>query len=478
MTIKFALPTGDPRAAVGEMLAAAGVATSGYEPSSRVLRTVQDQGGITLRVFREKDIPIQVASGSYDLGICNDLWLTELQVRFPMQRLVRIGGLPGPSTEVWLAAAPGAGLDEGALPATAGLTGARIASELPNLADLLAVHLRLPGYSLLPLYGSAEAYPPEDADLVVMAAASREAVVAKGLVPLWRLFRGGLALVANADALAGRPLGPVLANLAPLLSADRPDLALPRPAGQAALQRLSRDPGVVRLAVPDGHAQRHAPAALAAAGLVFEGYEEKSAVRRPKSGVDGLEVKVVRPQDMPQLVAMGLFDLAISGRDLLFEHVCKFPASPVEMVADTGRNWYRIGPVVDAGFPADTTAEAVALWNGLGRPVRIASEFPATAERFALDHNIRSATIIPVAGASEGFVPEDADLLIEGSETGSSIRANGLKMLDTYMESTSCVLARTEPVTTRTTLLADLVERLRASVPAADAGAPAPGRLL
>lgn len=464
MSVKFALPTGDPRASVGEMLAAAGVATNGYEPSSRVLRTVHEDSGLTLRVFREKDIPIQVASGSYDLGICNDLWLTELQVRFPLQRLVRIGALPGPSTEVWLAASPGSGLAEGSLPAASSLTGVRIASELPNLADLLAVQMRLPGYSLLPLFGSAEAYPPEDADLVVMAANSEEVVRTRGLVPLWRLFRGGLALIANADALAQRPLAGLLAGLGPVLSGGRPELALPRVSGDATLRRSHRDSSLVRLAVPDGHAQRHAPAALAVAGLAFEGYDEKSAVRRPTSGIAGLEVKVVRPQDMPQLVAMGLFDLAISGRDLLFEHLCKFPSSPVEMVADTGRNWYRIGPVVDAAFPADTTTDALAIWDNLDRPVRIASEFPATAERFALDHNLRSATIIPVAGASEGFVPEDADLLIEGSETGSSIRANGLKMLDTYMESTSCVIARRDPVTANTALLADLVGRLRASV--------------
>lgn len=464
MSLKFALPTGDPRAAVGEMLAGAGITTTGYEPSSRVLRSVIEDEGLTLRVFREKDIPVQVALGNYHLGICNDVWLSELQVRFPLQRIVRIGALPGPLGDVWVAAAPESGLPAGSVPMGAPLVGARIASELPNLADLMAAHLRIPRYSLLQLYGSAEAYPPEDADLVVMAAASAEEIAHKGLVPLWRLFRGGLALIGNADALATRPLGRVLAALAPLLTADTPDLALPHPGmGPVPLRRV-RDTSVVRMAVPDGHAQRHTPACLAEAGLVFDGYDEKAFVRRPQSNVPGLEVKVVRPQDMPQLVAMGMFDIAISGRDLLHEHVSKFPASPVEMAVDLGRNRYRIGPVVAQDFPADTTPEAVRIWNSLGRPVRIASEFPATAERFAREFHLQYTTIIPVAGASEGFVPEDADFLVEGTETGTSIRANGLKMLDPFMESTNCVLVRREPVTERTGLLADLVNRLRASV--------------
>jgi ATP phosphoribosyltransferase len=134
------------------------------------------------------------------------------------------------------------------------------------------------------------------------------------------------------------------------------------------------------------------------------------------------------------------------------------------MAVDLGRNRYRIGPVVEDAFPAATTPEAVAIWQRLGRPVRIASEFPATAEQFARDNHLAHTAIIPIAGASEGFVPEDADFLIEGTETGTSLRANGLKMLDAFMDSTNCVIWRKPPVTRRVDLLRDLVQRLRASV--------------
>jgi len=463
MTIKLALPAGDVRPLVGELLAGAGITTTGYEPASRQLRSVLDEDGLTLRVFREKDIPIQVALGNYDIGITSDVWLSELQVRFPLQRILRIGTLPGPRTEVWLAAAPGSGLTPGSLPSPSLLEGARIASELPNLSDVAAVHMRLPRYRLLPVQGSADAYPPDDAEFAVLSVSSAARVEARGLVPLHRLFSGGLALLANADSLRMKPLGKLLAKLAPLLSGDPPVVDMPRPGTGANFHRQERSLDVVRLAVPDGHAQRHTPAALLAGGLKFGGYDEKAFVRRPTSGIDGLEVKVVRPQDMPQMVAMGMFDIAVSGVDILHEHVCKFPSSLVQMQVDLGRNRYWIGPVVDAAFPAETTAEAVPIWNALGRPVRIASEFPATAERFAHDHQIHHTAIIPVAGASEGFVPEDADFLVEGTETGATIRANGLKMLDPFMESTACVITRRGPVTRRTALLADLVERFEIS---------------
>src|SRR5690606_14618652 len=113
-----------------------------------------------IRIFREKDIPIQVAMGNYDLGICGDTWIEEMQVRFPLQQITRLGSLPGPRNEVWLAASPASGLEEGAVPAGQEIAGARIVSEFPNLADLLAVHLRIPAYRLIAVSGSADAYPP------------------------------------------------------------------------------------------------------------------------------------------------------------------------------------------------------------------------------------------------------------------------------------------------------------------------------
>src|SRR5206468_11710092 len=73
----------------------------------------------------------------------------------------------------------------------------------------------------------------------------------------------------------------------------------------------------LRLALPDGHAQAHTIAALMSAGVRVFGYEDGTVVRRPQIDIDGVEVKVIRPQDMPQQVAIGHFDLAITGRDWL-----------------------------------------------------------------------------------------------------------------------------------------------------------------
>lgn len=462
MTVKLALPTGDARAAVAALLEEAGLPANGYGENSRVLRAHLQEHGVAVRVFRERDIPVQVALGNYDLGVCSAVWVLEESIRFPRQGLRVLGALPGPEQEVWLAAAPLSELEPGVLPAPE--PGLRLVSELPNVADAVAVRLRWPAYRLFALYGSAEAYPPEDADLAVLAVHDAAEVERAGLVPLLRLASSPLVLVGNRRALAGRDLSAVLGALHRFLRRPPEGLAIARSTRERRMRRCERSRSVVRLALPDGHAQRHTFEALRDAGIAFTGYGERSFVRRPDSGVPGLEVKVVRPQDMPAFVARGAFDVAVTGVDWLRDHLARFPSSPVRMAVDLGRSRYRIGPVVDQAFPADTTAEALQHWWSLGRPVRIASEYPALAEDFARRHHLAAAVIMPINGASEGFVPEDADILIEGSETGTSIRANGLKMLDPFLESTNCVVVRDPPATERTALLSWLLDRLRAGV--------------
>ena len=230
MTVKIAVPTGDSRQSVAALIESVGIAAEGYGPGSRVMRSEVREQGLVLRVFRERDIPVQVALGNYDIGICGDVWLAEFEARFPVREVVRLGSLPGPRTQVWLGAAPSSGLEPGSLPPGSAVPGARIASELPNLADLLALHMRLPGYRLMPVYGAAEAYPPEDAEFALLPAGRAQDVESLGLIPLHRLLDGGLALVANAAALGTRDLGAILSRLLPLLTSGRPGLVFPEAA--------------------------------------------------------------------------------------------------------------------------------------------------------------------------------------------------------------------------------------------------------
>ncbi len=441
--IKLALPAGDLRAPLANLLSAAGLHVQGYGEGSRAYRlSVGGRPDVAVRVFREKDIPIQVALGNYDLGICSLAWVREIQARFPGQPVLPVCDLGVGSSLLCAAGTPGLG----------GLTGlprlpiVRIATEYPNLADAFARAARLPRFRIQAVWGGAEAYPPEDADVALTVVPSESAISGLGLDLLFVMLRNSAWLVANAAALASKDVASVVAPLAALARGrGRSDgVALPPPlpaAGGGPAHRAARR--IVRMAVPDGHQQRHAVAALRAAGLSFAGYDESRCERRPASGIEGLEVKVLRPQDMPQLLAFGEIDLAITGRDCLREHLYSFPSSPVEEVLDLQRGQYNLCAVVSQGVEADSIGDVLALWRESAKGIiRLASEFPATADHYARSRHFWRYQIIPIAGASEGFVPEDADILIEGTETGRTLAENNLKAIDLLFRSTTCVIAR------------------------------------
>ena len=452
--IRVALPTGDLRKQTAATLDAAGLGIEDYAAGSRALRFDILDGAGTARVFREKDIPVQVALGQCDVGICSLAWVEELTQRFPNHDVVRLRDLGYGRQSLFLAAA-----SDTTDPSV------RIVSEYGNIAERLARQMRIGRYRIFPVCGASEAYPPEDADIALVAADDAATVEAHDLRVLARVFDSSVWVIANRRSLAAKDLSSLLPRLmaagaasAPPSLTMPPSLDLRRAAAVAApRQRL-------RIALPDGHAQSHTLAALEMGGIRVAGYGEGTVVRRPLIDTDNVEVKVIRPQDMTQQVAIGQFDLAITGRDLLFDHLVQFPSSPVEEIVDLRRSRYSLAVIVK-DVQAGTVAGALEEWRRArpNAPIRVASELPNIADHFARERHFGRYSVIPIAGASEGFVPDDAEILIEGIETGSSVRANKLTVLERFFESTNIVIAnKTRPQGERGRAFDALVERLRA----------------
>jgi ATP phosphoribosyltransferase len=457
--IRIALPTGDLRTDTAALLTSAGVGIDGYTAGSRELRfPVLDSDRAIARVFRERDIPVQVALGNYDVGICGLSWVEELTQRFPSHQVLRMRELGYGAHGLWLATAR----DEAG-------PNVRIVTEYPNIAETLARRMRLPRYRVFPVWGAAEAYPPEDADLALIAAPDANAVAAHSLRPIARVLDSSAWLIANKRSLAAKDLSPLLSRL---LAGVAPPGGAPalRPPGLLSLGTAAppKPRTSLRMALPDGHAQSHTIAALKMAGVRVFGYEDGTVVRRPRTDVAGLDIKIIRPQDMPQHVAIGQFDLAITGRDWLFDHLVQFPSSPVEEIVDLHRSVYALAAIVK-GVEADSVSGALSEWRSRSdSPIRVASEYPNIADHFARERHFGRYSVIPIAGASEGFVPEDAEILIEGIDTGSSVRANKLKVLERFFESTNCVIAnKVRPQGALRPIFDAVVEKLRrgAAVP-------------
>ncbi len=465
--VRVALPRGDLRVPLAERLQQANLDVPGYREGARTYRFgVEGVDGIDVRVFSDRDIPIQVAVGQYDLGIATRSGVDELLARHPRESLVLVRPLDIGATRLVLAGPPGTDLQELAAARTV-----RVTTEFPALAERWLNRARIPSYRVLDVWGQPQAWLPEDAELALLPEAD---ALAEGLAPLVTVHEGPAWLIGNRAALSGRDLGVALSLLLRLPAGvagsgfvEPAPLAV-RPGPRGIPPRTGEG---LRIAVPDGHAQRHTVAALEAAGITFEGYTESAAVRRPRPTTPDLaavEVKVMRPQDMPRAVALGLFDLALTGRDWLAAHQASFPSSPAIELGDLGRSRYDLGAVVSEDVPAETIEDAVAYWrrNDPGRAIRVASEYVALADRYARDRHLGRYTVIPINGASEGFVPEDADILIEGSETGTTLRANRLRMLDVIMVSTNCIIGhRQRPAGAAGTLRDALVERLVAVAP-------------
>ena len=479
--IRVALPRGELRAPLAERLAAADFVAEGYGEGSRAYRfEVTGRPHVAVRVFSDADIPIQVALGQYDLGVTSRAWVDELVTRFGHDSIVPLRALDLGDERVVLAAPAGTTVAE-----LAARRPLRVATTHPHLTARYLNRLRAPDYRLIEVWGQAQAWPPEDADAAALAVPAGEDAAAEveGLAVVAELHRGSAWLVANRRALAERDLRAALDPLLRLPGHARngadagPVSPAPLVLDGAAARGGARSDGAraaaspFRLAVPDGHSQRHTVRALAEAGLAFEGYGDGDAVRRPGSAIEGLEVKVIRPQDVPQAVALGRFDLALTGRDWLAAHLAAFPGSPVVELCDLRRSRYRMGAVVSADVPAETIAEAVAHWRREDprRAIRVASEYVALADQYARERQLGRYRVIPIAGASEGFVPDDAEILIEGAETGTTLRANRLRMIDVIMESTNCAIGATlRPPGARGELRDGLVERLAAAAASAN----------
>jgi ATP phosphoribosyltransferase len=461
--VRVALPRGELREALAARLAVAGFDVPEYREGARTYRfAVPARPGVEVRVFSDRDIPIQVALGQYDLGVASRAGVDELLARHPRESLVLLRPLD--VGEARLVLAGPAGSDLATLAAERAV---RIATEFPQLTERWLNRARVPAYRVIDVWGQPQAWPPEDAEFAVLPEVD---AVAEGLTPLEVVQEGSAWLIGNRDALAHRDLGAALESLLRLpagRTGGGPAEPAPldvRPGRRPAVTRAAG--AALRLAVPDGHAQRHTVAALADAGIAFAGYTVTESVRRPSSagtGLAGLEVKVLRPQDMPRAVALGQFDLALTGRDWLAAHLAAFPASPVVELGDLRRSRYDLGAVVSEDVPANSIEEAIAYWrrDDPRKAIRVASEYVALADHYARDRHLGRYQVIPISGASEGFVPEDADILIEGSETGTTLRANRLRMLDVIMVSTNCIIGhRDAPTGERGALRGEIVRRL------------------
>jgi len=441
--MKLALPKGRLLPTTKKFLEKAGLELSEYDEHSRSYRPkCSNLPDLSLKIFHERDIPIQVAVGNYDLGICGLDWAEELLSKYPSSAMTKIQDLGYGKRELYAATSKSVELSSiEELGMRVGTV--RIATEYPNLAESLALKLRLRRFKIFPLWGSAEAYPPESADIALICGEpTYDFLEENELVPLMSILQSSAFLIAYKNNRESKDVAVLLHRFYDVNSIDE-EGSRNQGTKKNTINRRTyvSDSRTLRLALPDGHQQQPALEFLNQSGIVVEDYSSNS--RRPSINLEGVSVKVIRPQDMPLQVSNENFDIAITGQDWLYDHLCRFPSSPVKEILELGFGRVRIVAVVSEELQVDDLqALRNLLISGALPSLRIASEYINIADKYARDNHLSPYRLIPTWGATEVFLPEDADLLIENVQTGRTLARHKLKVIDTLFESSACLIGK------------------------------------
>mgnify|MGYP001039315720 CR=1 FL=1 len=212
----------------------------------------------------------------------------------------------------------------------------------------------------------------------------------------------------------------------------------------------------VRFAIPKGHLAEATFETLERAGYIMSGTER---TYRPSINDPKIDLKVLRPQEIPIFVSEGLQDVGITGLDWIretradVEVLLNLEYSKVKLVVAVPKPWIKI----------DSLSQLLEEFIRGDRTLRISTEYlnlsteylkgNSVYQRFFGESNPMIVTpwwrrgenpkvsIYLSFGATEAKPPEDADAIIEVTETGSSLEENDLKVIDTVMESTAVLIA-------------------------------------
>lgn len=190
------------------------------------------------------------------------------------------------------------------------------------------------------------------------------------------------------------------------------------------MSRPSDSSNVLRLGLPKGRMEQGVLTLLGDAGIRIRpgarGY-------RPDVSLSDTEAKVLKPQNIVEMLALGSRDLGFAGADW----VAELQANVVELL-DTG-----LDPVqVVAAAPGDLLEQG-RLPN---RPLVVASEYERLAQRWITERGL-SAELVRSYGATEVFPPEDADVIVDNTASGATLEANDLVVVDQLMRSSTRLYA-------------------------------------
>lgn len=189
-------------------------------------------------------------------------------------------------------------------------------------------------------------------------------------------------------------------------------------------------------AVPSkGRLMEQTAAALGRAGLEIVKSGSDRGYRGALKGISGVEVAFVSASEIALLLKMGRAHLGITGEDLIREHISDADAM-VELVEPLGFGRADVVVAVpqcwiDIRRMAHLQQMAPAFHRRHQRRLRVATKYTSLTRRFFHLHGVSDYRIVESLGATEGTPASGAaDLIVDITTTGATLRANALKVLE------------------------------------------------
>ena len=190
------------------------------------------------------------------------------------------------------------------------------------------------------------------------------------------------------------------------------------------------------IAIPSkGRLKQACDAWFAEAGLVIEQTAGARGYRASFTGLSGIDVMLLSASEIAASVLAGDVHLGITGEDLLREEapeletrmhlVCPMGFGFADVVVAVSQYW------VDVSTMADLDDVCAAYAARRRRRMRVATKYAQLTRGFFAHAGITDYRIVPSAGATEGApAAGTAEMIVDITTTGATLRDNGLKILD------------------------------------------------
>ncbi len=200
------------------------------------------------------------------------------------------------------------------------------------------------------------------------------------------------------------------------------------------------------LAIPSkGRLMEDASALLARAGYIVNRVGSERGYRGKLDGIDGVEIAFLSASEIVHHLRAGKIDAGITGEDLLREYVpptddfitiaarLKFGAANV--IVAVPECWLDVAAMSDL----DDVAEQ--FYRATGRRLRVATKYKNLTRRFFAAKGVTGYRIVDSSGATEGApAAGTAELIVDITSSGSTLKANHLKILDDGLILASCAV--------------------------------------